>query len=595
MSLIKSIFEQATVLYRSGQRAEALSQMEKLARREPNHPAISHALASMLAESGQLDRALYFAQVAAGNAPKLAHVHQLLATILASLDRMADAEAAARKSLALDPGSLGGLNTLGIILAETGRRAEAAETLERAMTLHPTRYEAAANYSRLLVELGRADEAVRVADRAVAACPTDLAIASARAFILNYPSGIEAREVFAQHEAFGRQLTSAVAPLAAAFGRPDPSRAAPDRPLTIGYLSSDLRTHSVFTFVQHLFERHDRSQFRVNLYHTHATMDSRTQECRLAADLFRHVSALDDLALARRVCEDRVDILVDLNGLSAHHRAGVMALCPAPIQLSYCGYCNTTGLDAIHARIVDSITDPPSKDSDSLSVERLARLDRCFLCYRPPRDAPEPRLDTDAAAPNSIRFGSFNAPAKISALTLDLWCSVLRAEPRARLLVKGVGLEHAAARSHLLDRFAVLGVDASRLTLLGPTASAVEHLALYSNVHVALDTTPYAGTTTTCEALWMGVPVVTLRGSVHAARVGASLLHACGHPEWIAESPEQFVELAVTLGRDRDSLRTLRATLREEIRGSPLCDEASHTLAIENLYLALTEAHNGGR
>lgn len=589
------MFEQATALYRSGQRAEALAQMERLSRREPNRPAISHALATMLAESGQFERALYYAQIAAGSAPKLPHVHQLIATILASLSRMTDAEAAARKSLALDPVSFGGLNTLGIILAETGRRAEAAEAFERAMTLHPDRYEAAANYSRVLVELGRADEAVRVANRAVAACPTDLAIASARAFILNYPSGLEPREVFAQHEAFGRQLASAVAPHAAAFGPPNPSPGDPDRPLTIGYLSSDLRTHSVFSFVEHLFERHDRTRFRVNLYHTHAEMDARTERCKLVADVFRHVHRLDDLSLARQIRADHVDILVDLNGLSAHHRAGVMALRPAPTQLSYCGYCNTTGLDAVDARIVDSITDPPGADSDSLSIEQLARLDRCFVCYRPPHDAPEPTLDVEATKPDSICFGSFNAPAKISALTLDLWCAALRSEPRARLLLKGVGLEHASARSHLIDRFVALGVDASRLTLLGPTPSAVEHLALYSRVHVALDTSPYAGTTTTCEALWMGVPVVTLRGRVHAARVGASLLHACGRSEWIADSPDRFAQIALSLGRDRESLRMLRATLRAELAGSSLCDEASHTIAVENLYIALKRAREAKR
>jgi protein O-GlcNAc transferase len=595
MSQIKTMFEQATVMYRSGQRAEAIAQMERLAQREPRHPAISHALASMLAETGQLERALYYAQVAAGIAPKLPHPHQLVATILASLNRMTDAEAAARKSLAIDPGSLGGLNTLGVILAETGRRAEGAEVLHRAMTLYPDRHEAAANYARLLVELGRADEAVAVAARAVAACPREMAIASARAFILNYPSGVDPREIFRQHVAFGAQLASAVVGLAREIGAPPATRADPEGRITIGYLSSDLRTHSVLSFVEHLIERQDRQRFRVNLYYTHPAPDARTERCRLSADLFRHVHRLDDLSLARQIRADHVDILVDLNGLSAHNRAGVLALRSAPIQLSYCGYCNTTGLDAVDARVVDPITDPPSSDADALSVERLLRLDRCFLCYRPPEDAPTPHLELDATSPDAICFGSFNAPAKISTLTLDLWCAVLRSEPRARFLIKGVGLEHDAARAHLAARFTVNGVDASRVTLLAPTASAREHLGLYSRVHVALDTTPYAGTTTTCEALWMGVPVVSLRGNVHAARVGASLLHACGRQQWIAESPSEFVEIALELGRNLPRLRELRSTLREELRQSALCDEIAHTRAMENAYLSLMQARDGSR
>lgn len=595
MSQTKAMFDQAMALYRSGMRAEAMLQIERLAKKEPRHPAIAHAYASMLAEGGRHEQALYHASVAVHGAPHVAQGHQLMATILAALGRLPEAEAAVRKSLALEPAALGSLNTLGIVLSQTGRRTEAADVFERAMTLHPDRYEAAANYARLLIELGRAEEAVRLADRAVAACPTDLAIASSRAFILNYPSGIEAASIFKQHVSFGLAMEAATAPFAKQLGALVEASGAPGRVLRIGYLSSDLREHSVCHFVEHLFDRHDRSRFRVHLYHTHGVIDSRTERCRQAADLFRHVNALDDVALARCIRDDRVDVLVDLNGLSAHHRAGVLALRAAPVQVSYCGYCNTTGLRAVDVRIVDAITDPVGAASDSLSVERLARLDRCFVCFRPSDRSPEPTLAPDTQSPESIWFGSFNAPAKISRVTLDMWCEILNSEPRARMLVKGVGLDHPGAREYLLERFASRGVDSARVTVLGPTASVSEHLALYSRVQVALDTTPYAGTTTTCEALWMGVPVVTLRGQVHAARVGASLLAAVGRPEWDAGSPAEYVQIALSLGRDGPAIADLRRTLRGEFERSALRDEAGHTAAIETLYLSLWEARAAER
>ncbi len=595
MSQIKAMFERATLLYRSGQRTEAIALMEKLARREPNHPTISSALATMLADAGQFDRALYYAEVAASGAPKVAQSHQLVATVLAALDRLPEAERAARKALALDPGAFGALNTLGIILAQTARRAEGAECFERALALYPDRHEAAANYARLLVELGRAEDAVRVADRAVQANPGDLAIASARAFIMNYPSNADPHEVFLQHAAFGRSIAAAVAPLATALGPVRSAASCTDRPLVLGYLSSDFRTHSVVHFVEHLLERHDRSRFRVHVYHTYARCDELTARCKQHADLFRHVHGLDDLSLARCIREDGVDVLIDLNGLSAHHRAGVLALRASPVQLSYCGYCNTTGLVEVDARVVDPVTDPFGPASDELAVEGLHRLDRCFLAYRPPENAPEPRLEADGAATGEIWFGSFNAPAKISERTMDMWSAILRSDERARQLIKGVGLEHEAARSSILQRFAARGIDVARVRMLGPTASTSEHLALYARIHVALDTTPYSGTTTTCEALWMGVPVVTLRGAVHAARVGASLLECVGHPEWIAESPDSYAEIALALGRNPGLIGSLRSTLRAEVERSPLRDESAHARAMELAYSSLWQRRVGDR
>jgi predicted O-linked N-acetylglucosamine transferase (SPINDLY family) len=241
------------------------------------------------------------------------------------------------------------------------------------------------------------------------------------------------------------------------------------------------------------------------------------------------------------------------------------------VIVSAIGYPNTTGVPAVDWRVVDSITDPPG--SEHLCTERLLRLDPCFLCYSPPQEAPEPALP-EADAP--ITFGSFNNAAKIGPTSIELWARVLKAVPGSRLLLKSQTLSDAAGRARIEKRFAQAGIEASRLELVAYSKTRQEHLELYKRVHVALDTTPYNGTTTTCEALWMGVPVLTTLGDRHAARVSASLLHAAGHPELVAKDADAFVQLAASLAQDRARLATLRTNLRGELRASPLCDAPAY-------------------
>lgn len=586
MSQLKAMFDQATLLRRTGKPDEALALMEQIAQRQPRHPQVAQAMAAMLMDARQFDRAIYFAQVGVAVAPKVAAMHQTLATVLAAADRLPEAEKAARAALALDSMSFGVLNTLGIILARTDRQIEATEYFERAVALYPDRFEVAANFGRLMIDVGRVDEAARFTARAIEALPNDVEIRSARAFILNYLSGHDPADTLAQHVELGRILTRRAERVADKLGPLAPHEPETDRVLTLGYLSSDFSNHSVIHFVEHLIERHDRSRFRVNLYHTRDKIDAYTERCRTHADLYRQVAKVDDVSLARQIREDRVDILIDLGGLTARNRAGVMALRGAPVQATYCGYCNTTGIPAIGHRVIDWITDPAG--SDRLATERLERMDRCFLCYRPAKHATAPAF---VPAPDgSLVFGSFNAPAKISEATLDLWTAVLNAEPRASLLIKGLGLETQAARSTLEKRLLARGVERSRFTIVGWTKTHPEHFDLYHRVRVALDTTPYTGTTTTCEALWMGVPVVTLMGDVHAARVSASLLTSIAHPEWIAQSPEDYVRIALDLARDESRLRSLRASLRPEFERSPLRDEEGHTRAFEQVLLRIWRA-----
>jgi predicted O-linked N-acetylglucosamine transferase (SPINDLY family) len=235
------------------------------------------------------------------------------------------------------------------------------------------------------------------------------------------------------------------------------------------------------------------------------------------------------------------------------------------------GYPNTTGLPAVGWRVVDSVTDPPG--SEPACSERLLRLDPCFLCYRPPDDAPAPSMPAEDAP---ITFGSFNNSSKVSQRTARLWSAVLAACPGSRLVLKSMTLADPDVRASVERRLVDAGIAAERIDLIGATASRAAHLALYSRVHVALDTVPYNGTTTTCEALWMGVPVIALSGDRHAARVSESLLRAAGHPEWIAGTESAYVDLAVGLARDRAQLAHARQSLRDELRASPLLDAEAY-------------------
>lgn len=586
MSQLKAMFEQAVRLRSAGKHQDALELMEQIAKRQPNHPMVAQAMAALLFQTNQLERALYHAQVAVAAAPKVGAMHQTLASVLSAMDRIDEAEKSIRTAIRLEPMSFGALNTLGIILARTDRPAEATETFERAMALYPDRHEVAANCARLMIECGRVDEAVALTARALKALPNDVEIRCGRAFIMNYLSDASPDEVFEQHVELGRALETRAAPLAGRLG-PVATDPDPDRPLRIGYLSADFCSHSVIHFVQHLIERRDRSAFRVHLYHNRDKVDNFTRRCRDAADDYKQVHTLDDETVTRLIRDDKIDILVDLGGLTLRNRMGVLALRGAPVQVTYCGYCNTTGIPTVDWRVIDGITDPAS--GPGRAVERLLRLDRCFLCYRPSPNATEPALvpgENDA-----IVYGSFNAPSKLSTLTLDMWARILQAEPRARLLIKGLGLDTQASRSTLEKRLDERGIDSSRYEIVGWVKSQPDHFNLYHRVHVALDTTPYSGTTTTCEALWMGVPVVTLRGDVHASRVTTSLLTALGRTEWITDTPDRYVELALALGRDQSALASLRTSLRGEFERSPLRDEEGHVRAMESAYREMWRAH----
>lgn len=488
--------------------------------------------------------------------------------------RFEEAVPALARGLELRPDDVDGRNDYGICLTELGHWEDALSVLEPLAAAQPTMFSPCANLASLYRQLGRVQDAIVQYRKAIALAPDHLGAQNSLLFTLNYSDRHDAAATAEEHRAFGLRHARP-APL------PPPDARWPRR-LRIGYLSPDFRRHVVMTFIGPVLERHDRAEFEVFCFHTHVLKDEVTDRVRSQVEHWSDCGGLSDDEIAARIRADRIDILVDLAGHTSGHRVGVLAQKPAPIQFTYLGYPNTTGLPTVDYRITDALADPPGR-SDELHVERLLRLPRPFLCYRPEAKAPDP-APPPVLTSGYVTFGCFNNTLKLSDSFLDLAARVLNAVPGSRLVLKGGALEMQSVANRVRQRFTAAGVAAERVDLRGWTAQVEDHLGAYREIDIALDSFPYNGTTTTCEALWMGVPVVTLRGDRHAARVGASLLGWVGLTDLVAADTEEFVRICARLAGDAGGAAGMRAGLRERMRASLLLDEAGFAREIERCY-----------
>jgi len=351
------------------------------------------------------------------------------------------------------------------------------------------------------------------------------------------------------------------------------------RKIRIGYVSPDFSEHAVARFLLSFLPFHDREKFEIFLYSNVESPDTTTQRFKDLGLNWREILQLKDEAAAELIARDEIDVLIDLAGHTIGNRLGIFALRPAPVQVTYLGSPGTTGMPEMDFRLTDSISDPPGM-TESHYTEKLVRIDPCFICFDPPAIE---SIDVNRAS-QSITFASFNAVRKISPKTLSLWSRVLREVPNSNLMIKAAALEYSESRHLALEVFTKADIDPARVKLLPRTATYADHLRVYEQVTIALDTYPYNGTTTTCESLWMGVPVVTLRGPTHMSRVGTSILTNIGLPKLIASSDDEYVRLATELSRDTNRLQSLRTNLRQRVKDSPLVDGRRFALNIESAF-----------
>ncbi len=531
-----------------------------------------NGLAVALLTLGKLEEAIRLFRRAVELSPGFADGWMNLGNALHIAGRNGESLEAHRRAHELAPNNPRVLRSFSLALSEAGRLEEAIAYVREAIRIAPDYTEAHNGLANLLKTIGRVPEAAECYRRAIQIRPDAAAAHSNLLFTSHYDPAVRSDALKEEHVRWARMHA---APKRTVCDRSKRDRD-PGRRLRIGYVSSDFRVHPVCHFLLPVLEAHGRERFEIFCYSSAVREDDVTAQFRSAADRWRQASGLNDEALAAVIAEDRIDILVDLSGHTSGNRLPVFAYKPAPIQATWLGYFNTTGMEAIDYILVDRRVCPP--EDEWMYVEKPVRLTGCYLTYRPSSAAPALAA---RRASGSVVFGCFNNVAKLSGPAIALWSRILARVPGSRLLLKAEALAHAAVRQRIAREFVRQGIDAGRLEMHGPSGHA-ELLGWYSVVDVALDPFPYNGGTTTCEALWMGAPVVTLEGNRFVSRVGSTILHNAGAGEFVARTPEDYIEIAERLAADREG--QARAGLRERMRASPLCDSAAFTRDLGEAY-----------
>lgn len=488
-----------------------------------------------------------------------------------------------KRALAINGKNALTLANLVNALGQSGRKFEAQAYQRRLVELEPDNARHAFSLAYLLCEAGCVPQSLFYCQRALELDPHHRAALSDYLMFLNYSDQESVESVAREHFRLAQRWIKTERRAPDAFRQ----TREPDRCLRIGYVSSDFFTHPVGKIVQPLIAAHDKAASDVYCYYSGKKTDYYTQRIKEVASNFREVRETSDEELERQILDDQIDVLVDLGGYTAGgNRLAVFAAGAAPVQISFLGYPNTTGLEAIDYRLTDAFCDPPGR-TEHLHSERLVRLARGFLCYTPP-----PNLPPVVAAPfeshRHITFGSFNNTSKLSDTILRMWAEIMKRVPESRLTFKyGDRFESEWLCERMRSVFATAGVDPARLTLLPMMKTVVEHLQAIGNVDIALDTFPYQGTHTTLETLTMSVPVITLCGETYVRRASSALMMRLGLNDLVAHSPDEYVNLAVELAGNPSLLRELRLGLRDRFLASEICDVAGFVAELEAIYRRL--------
>lgn len=484
------------------------------------------------------------------------------ATVYVTLARFAEALPLLERCVQLDGEYIPALNNYAVCLSRLLRIADSESVLRQILCMQPGHPEALTNLAGCLKDQGRTREAADLYRQALAQSP-GYAVAGSNLLLCLHSHETDGIRIRAEHEAVAVQITSSVIPSPLHLPKP-----AAKEKIRVGFVSPDFHLHSVAYFALPLIAHLDRSRFSVYCYSDVPTPDAVTGLFVQHADVFRPVFGKGDAEVAEIVRSDNINVLIDLAGHTSGGRPGLFASRAAPVQISWLGYPGTSGMAAMDWRLTDTLADPAG--FERFYTEKLFRLPSCFLCYGGAADAPLP-TPPPAAACGYITFGSFNNASKIQPETVKLWAAVLKAVPQSRMIIKSKPFGDPRLCARLLALFAHEGIAPEQVELRGFGGSTATHLEMYGDIDIALDSWPYNGTTTTCEALWMGVPVVSLTGPVHASRVGSSILNAVGLRSLAVESVESFVRMAASLASDVDRLGGLRGGLRGSMARSALC------------------------
>jgi predicted O-linked N-acetylglucosamine transferase (SPINDLY family) len=551
--------------------------LEVFALAATEHPRAAAAHCGMGAAHqaiGDLAQALVAYEHALAIDPAFAQAHYNLGAVLHQLGRSEEAighfEAAIRSAPLLAEAHLG----LARAFLALMRPDEAATAAERAIALRPTWGSALAELATALQLQGEQDRSLAALRRAVELEPSSAAIHSNLLYALNFRADIETDALASEHRVWAARHAEPLASVAVSYE----SDRSPERPLRVGYVSPHFREHAVSFFSEPLLAAHDREQFKVYCYSDTCEPDSTTQRFRARAFAWRDICRLSDEEVSRQIRADEIDILVDLAGHIGGNRLLTFARKPAPVQFTYLGYQNTTGMSAIDYRLTDAITDPAC--ADELYSEKLVRLPTSFFCYQPPAQSlevnPLPALER-----GYVTFASLNHVSKLTAAALMLWARIVREVPGSRLLL--LGYTPGMLENKVRSIFESQGVEPDRLQVINKRPRAA-YLELHYAVDLALDTFPFNGHTTICDALWMGVPSVVLQGDRYASRFGSSALVNLALDDLIAKTPEEYIAIATGLAHNLPRLAGLRRELRATFLASPLTDGPRFAREVEDAY-----------
>jgi predicted O-linked N-acetylglucosamine transferase (SPINDLY family) len=560
----------------SGDPHAAIQHYERAIARRPTFADAHNSLGLALQQIGALDRAAGAHRQAIAHAPQSAFYHASLGSTLAAAGDVNGSAAAYSGALSHDPNSFEALNGLGMVLQRCGRSLEAIDVFRRAIALRPQFAPLHSNLANAMKDAGLIRDAIAANRHAVELDPNSPILHSNLCALLQFDPDQTPQAIFEAHRAFNQRHARALR-----SAEPHRNGRDPQRRLRVGYLSPDFREHSVAYFIEGLLAAHDRGAVEVYCYADLIRPDATTQRLQRHADVWRPITGMSDDAAAALIRGDEIDILIDLAGHTGFSRPLLLARKPAPVQISYLGYPNTSGLDAMDWLITDYYVDPPGMTESQFS-EQLLRLPRTFATYTPPPFAP-----AVAAAPaiqrGGVTLGSFNVLSKLNEPVLQCWAAILHELPESRLLMCTRGIDQPSNAQRILGIFQSHGIETQRIELIG-ARDMPDYLRLHERVDLALDPYPVNGHTITCHALWMGVPVIALTGRTHPSRLGVSVLSNLSLSELIAADIDSYVRLAVDLGRDIPRLAGLRAGMRQRMTRSPLLNHEGFARDVEAAY-----------
>ena len=517
-------------------------------------------------QDGRIEAAMQRYEAAVRLAPNLARAHLNRGNVLLETGDVDGALEAYATALAKDPDYAGAHYNMGNACVRASRREAALAAYRKAIALKPDFADAEAALGAVLEDLGQLGAAAASYRRALAIKPDYAEVHSNLLFLHNYLADQSPMAMLAEARRFGELAARRARPYRAWPNVPESARC-----LRVGLVSGDLRNHPVGYFAEGALAAmaslaHDRLELFA--YPTHASTDAVTERIKACCRGWRPAAGLPDERLAHLIREDRVDILIDLSGHTLHNRLPMFAWKPAPVQVTWLGYFATTGVAEMDYLIADPWTLPQSEEGSF--TERIWRLPETRLCFTPPDEHVEVTA-LPALRNGYITFGCFNHLTKVNDRVVTRWAELLAALPDSRLFLKSAPIAETSLRQDIVDRFAARGIGANRLILEGAAPRAA-YLAAYQRVDIALDPFPYPGGATTVEALWMGVPVLTLAGKSFVSRQGVGLMMNAGLPEWVAIDGDDYVGRAVSLGSDLRRLASLRERLRGQVLSSPIFD-----------------------